>query len=69
MKAYFTFKTFRKTLVTFIIIMTCTVIGQFRDGYWSVEQIVATDLALAGMYVLVSLVIDWVSMKRKGAKE
>lgn len=69
MKKYFTFKRFRENLIPFVIIMSCIVVGQYRDGYMTVDEIILTDLMLMIIYVLATLVIDWVRMKRVNSEE
>lgn len=63
------FKKFRENSITFIILLVCLVISQFRDGYMSIKEIVCTDIMLVVFYIAVSLVIDWVIMKRSNIEE
>lgn len=63
------FNKFRENIITFIILLVCLVISQFRDGYMPIREIICTDIMLIILYTATSLVIDWVVMKRNNTGE
>ena len=64
LKKYFKFTRFRdkKCFRCFILLMILIVVGQCCNTNMSIDEIIITDLMLAGMFVFATLIVDWVEI-------
>lgn len=65
MRKYFKFTTFRKNWKFFIVFMIINIIGQYHKGWWSVDNMIESNIIVTIVWILGGLVIDWIMIIRE----